>query len=195
MNVSIIRFMLKELKAKKMGQTNKKLISKENITKSNSELNNDVRIEELDMTNSDKAMIRETWDVLKSEIHDVGVIVFLDLFETHPEVQDVFMSFRTKNTSDLEYNQILRAHALRVMGTVDKCVYRLDNHEKLRDLMMELGMRHKNYSVKMEYIDLMGPQFITSIKRHLESMWTEEHERAWHNLFQLMCYHMKNGMR
>ncbi|XP_060563687.1 uncharacterized protein LOC132723038 [Ruditapes philippinarum] len=104
------------------------------------------------------------------------------------------MSFRTKNTSDLEYNHILRAHALRVMGTVDKCIYRLDNREKLRDLMMDLGIRHQNYSVKIEYIDLMGPQFISSIKPHLENMWTEEHERAWENLFQLMCYYMKKGM-
>ncbi|XP_045162811.2 uncharacterized protein LOC123527430 isoform X2 [Mercenaria mercenaria] len=138
--------------------------------------------------------LKETWTMLKDDVSKVGVITFLNLFETHPEVQNVFMSFRTKNTSDLEYNHILRAHALRVMGTVDKCIYRLDNRDKLRDLMMDLGIRHQNYSVKIEYIDLMGPQFISSIKPHLENMWTEEHERAWENLFQLMCYYMKKGM-
>ncbi|XP_045162812.1 cytoglobin-1-like isoform X3 [Mercenaria mercenaria] len=139
-------------------------------------------------------ILKEMWAVIKDDISKVGVITFVSLFETHPEVQNVFMSFRTKNTSDLEYNHILRAHALRVMGTVDKCIYRLDNRDKLRDLMMDLGIRHQNYSVKIEYIDLMGPQFISSIKPHLENMWTEEHERAWENLFQLMCYYMKKGM-
>ena len=76
------------------------------------------------------------------------------MFETHPEVQDAFMSFRTLETSQLEYNTILRAHALRVMGTVDKCINRLDHRQKLQDLMTELGIRHKNYTVKMEYIDV-----------------------------------------
>lgn len=76
------------------------------------------------------------------------------LFETHPEVHDAFMSFRAINTTELEYNAILRAHALRVMGTVDKCIYRLDNRDKLRELMTELGIRHKNYTVKVEFIDV-----------------------------------------
>ncbi|XP_045162810.1 neuroglobin-like isoform X1 [Mercenaria mercenaria] len=146
------------------------------------------------LSEKDAELLRTVWESLKDDIHKVGVITFVNLFETHPEVQNVFMSFRTKNTSDLEYNHILRAHALRVMGTVDKCIYRLDNRDKLRDLMMDLGIRHQNYSVKIEYIDLMGPQFISSIKPHLENMWTEEHERAWENLFQLMCYYMKKGM-
>lgn len=147
-----------------------------------------------ELTANEIKLLKEMWSVVKDDISKVGVITFVSLFETHPEVQDVFMSFRTKNTSDLEYNHILRAHALRVMGTVDKCIFRLDNRDKLRDLMMDLGIRHQNYSVKIEYIDLMGPQFISSIKPHLENMWTEEHERAWENLFQLMCYYMKKGM-
>ncbi|XP_045162814.2 cytoglobin-1-like isoform X5 [Mercenaria mercenaria] len=146
------------------------------------------------VTSYEEKILKEMWVIVKDDIAKVGIITFISLFETHPEVQNVFMSFRTKNTSDLEYNHILRAHALRVMGTVDKCIYRLDNRDKLRDLMMDLGIRHQNYSVKIEYIDLMGPQFISSIKPHLENMWTEEHERAWENLFQLMCYYMKKGM-
>ncbi|KAL4221457.1 hypothetical protein ACF0H5_019714 [Mactra antiquata] len=146
------------------------------------------------ISEQEKIIIVESWKIVKTDIEKVGIITFTNLFETHPEVQNVFMSFRSKDTSDLEYNHILRAHALRVMGTVDKCIYRLDNRDKLRDLMMDLGIRHKNYTVKIEYIDLMGPQFISSIKPHLENMWTEEHERAWENLFQLMCYYMKKGM-
>ncbi|KAH3828343.1 myoglobin-like [Dreissena polymorpha] len=146
------------------------------------------------LSDTDGRLLTEVWSRLKDDIHKVGVITFVSLFETHPEVHDAFMSFRAINTSELEYNAILRQHALRVMGTVDKCITRLDNREKLRELMAELGIRHKNYSVKIEFIDLMGPQFISSIKPHLHHIWTEEHERAWENLFRLMCYHMKKGM-
>ncbi|WAR15141.1 CYGB1-like protein [Mya arenaria] len=142
----------------------------------------------------DVEILKECWKIVQQNVAEVGIITFVGLFETHPEVHDAFMSFRAINTSDLEYNAILRKHALRVMGTVDKCIYRLDNRDKLRELMTELGIRHKNYSVKIEFIELMGPQFISSIKPHLETLWTDEYEGAWENLFKLMCYYMKKGM-
>ncbi|XP_052760571.1 uncharacterized protein LOC128203274 isoform X2 [Mya arenaria] len=144
-----------------------------------------------EISEREKEILTECWKIVQQDVAKVGIIT---LFETHPEVHEAFMSFRAENTSELEYNAILRAHALRVMGTVDKCIYRLDNREKLRDLMTELGIRHKNYSVKIEFIDLMGPQFISSIKPHLVAMWTDEHEKAWENLFKLMSYYIRKGM-
>ncbi|WAR15139.1 CYGB1-like protein [Mya arenaria] len=139
-------------------------------------------------------ILKDCWNTVQQDVAKVGIITFVGLFETHPDVHDAFMSFRAVNTSDLEYNAILRAHALRVMGTVNKCIYRLDNRDKLQELMTEMGIRHKNYSVKIEFIDLMGPQFISSIKASLETVWTDEHEKAWDNLFKVMCYHMRKGM-
>ncbi|WAR15148.1 CYGB1-like protein [Mya arenaria] len=147
-----------------------------------------------EISERDIEILQDSWKIVQQNVAEVGIITFVGLFETHPEVHDAFMSFRAVNTSDLEYNAILRKHALRVMGTVDKCINRLDNNFKLCELMTELGIRHKNYSVKIEFIDLMGPQFISSIKPHLETMWTDEHEKAWENLFKLMCYYMKKGM-
>ena len=64
------------------------------------------------------------------------------------------MPFRTLQTSELEYSTILRSHAMRVMSTVDKCIARLDNRQKLREMMTEMGIRHKNCTVKMEFIDV-----------------------------------------
>jgi len=64
------------------------------------------------------------------------------------------MSYRAQNATEQEYNAILRKHALRVMGTVDKCISRLHQPDKLGDLMTELGIRHKQYNVKIEYLDV-----------------------------------------
>lgn len=152
-------------------------------------------ISEPELSDDEVTMLREMWTIVNKHVAKVGTVLFVDLFETHPEVEDVFMSFRNNSSSEQEYQHIIRAHALRVMGTVDKCIYRLNNRDKLRELMFGLGKRHKNYNMKTDQIELMGPQFITSIKPHLENMWTKEHEHAWENLFLLMCYHMKKGMR
>ena len=85
--------------------------------------------------------------------------ILFSLFETHPEVHDAFMPFRKLHTSELEYSTILRSHAMRVMSTVDKCIARLDNRPKLRELMTDMGIRHQNYTVKMEYIDVSKNMF------------------------------------
>jgi len=64
------------------------------------------------------------------------------------------MSHRAENTTEQEYNAILRQHALRVMGIVDKCISRLHQPDKLSDLMTELGIRHKQYNVNIEFLDV-----------------------------------------
>ena len=54
----------------------------------------------------------------------------------------------------MEQSAILRSHALRVMGTVDKCITRLDTPAKLKELMSDLGKRHMNYNTKEDFIEV-----------------------------------------
>lgn len=54
----------------------------------------------------------------------------------------------------MEQSAILRSHALRVMGTVDKCISRLDTPDKFKELMTNLGQRHLNYNVNEEFIEV-----------------------------------------
>ena len=54
----------------------------------------------------------------------------------------------------MEQSAILRSHALRVMGTVDKCITRLDTPDKLKELMSDLGKRHMNYNTKEDFIEV-----------------------------------------
>ena len=76
------------------------------------------------------------------------------LFDNHPEVQDAFLPFKQLSKADMEQSAVLRSHALRVMGTVDKCVARLEKPDKLKEVMKELGKRHVNYNAKEEYIEV-----------------------------------------
>jgi hypothetical protein len=76
------------------------------------------------------------------------------LFDNHPEVQDAFLPFQHLSRKDMEQSAILRSHALRVMGTVDKCITRLDTPDKLKELMSDLGKRHMNYNTKEDFIEV-----------------------------------------
>lgn len=140
-------------------------------------------------------LLLESWDVLKHDISKVGVVMFMNLFQTHPEVQDAFMPFQKLAQEDMEHSAILRSHALRVMGTVDKCLARIRTPEKLQTLMRELGERHVNYNARYDFVDLVGSQFVYAIKPHLEDGWSKELEEAWLQLFRVMSYYMKKGMQ
>lgn len=83
---------------------------------------------------------------------------FFSLFQTHPEVQDAFMPFQKLAQEDMEHSAILRSHALRVMGTVDKCLARIRTPEKLQTLMHELGERHVNYNARYDFVDVSSLQ-------------------------------------
>ena len=81
-------------------------------------------------------------------------LYYYRLFDNHPEVQDAFLPFQQLSRQDMEQSAILRSHALRVMGTVDKCVARLDTPDKLKELMSDLGKRHVNYNTKEDFIEV-----------------------------------------
>ncbi|XP_046388827.1 non-symbiotic hemoglobin 1-like isoform X2 [Ischnura elegans] len=116
------------------------------------------------------------------------------LFETHPDVQEVFIPFQGMGLEELRHSKQLRAHALRVMGFVQKAVARLHEPEKLDVLLRELGKKHYSYGAKQQYIDYIAPEFIQAIKPSLEDKWSDEVEEAWIALFNYMGVIMKAAM-
>ncbi|XP_041351125.1 neuroglobin-like [Gigantopelta aegis] len=146
------------------------------------------------LTDEQKQLVAESWSHIEADMNRVGVVMFMKLFETHPDVQDVFEPFKGKSMEDLKYSNQLRSHALRVMGTVEKCLARINEPKKLQDMLHDLGSRHVMYSAKVDYIDLIGPQFIWAIEPVLGDKWTPELEQAWSDLFKFISHIMKEAM-
>ncbi|MBN3310000.1 CYGB1 protein, partial [Amia calva] len=66
------------------------------------------------LTDSQKDLIRESWTILHQDIARVGIIMFIRLFETHPECKDVFFIFREiDDLQDLKMSKELQDHGLR----------------------------------------------------------------------------------
>lgn len=146
------------------------------------------------VTYQQKVALVATWNVLMENLTRVGVIAFMRLFETHPDVQEIFIPFKGLDHESLRNSKELRAHALRVMGFVQKVVARLEHPKKLELLLGELGKSHLDYGAKAEYIEKIGPQFIYAVKPMLEDLWNAEVENAWLQLFRYITYYMKLTM-
>lgn len=89
------------------------------------------------------------------------------LFEKFPDVQDLFVPFRGLNSEELRQNVGLREHGMRVMGTIEKCITRIEQPDKLTSMLESLGEKHVVFDTKIEYFDVslfMNVNLLTSSK-------------------------------
>ncbi|KAI1897918.1 hypothetical protein AGOR_G00088230 [Albula goreensis] len=139
-------------------------------------------------------MIKESWKVIQEDIAKVGIIMFVRLFETHPECKDVFFLFRdVEDLERLRTSKELRAHGLRVMSFIEKTVARLDQMERLDQLALDLGKAHYRYNAPPKYYSYVGVEFIRAVQPILKEKWTAELEEAWKDLFLYVTRIMKKG--
>ncbi|XP_067317328.1 neuroglobin-like [Anolis sagrei] len=146
------------------------------------------------LSETQKELIRESWEILHKDITRVGIIVFIRLFETHPECKDVFFLFRDiDDLQQLKMSKELQAHGLRVMSFIEKSVARMDQEPKLQQLAFELGRSHCRYKAPPKYYEYIGTQFIQAAQPILKEAWTPETEKAWEGLFRYLAATMRRG--
>ncbi|PVD26435.1 hypothetical protein C0Q70_14112 [Pomacea canaliculata] len=146
------------------------------------------------LTEEEKRILTESWEIIVHDVEKIGVVTFFGLFETHPDVQDIFIPFKGKKLEDLWTSTDLKSHVLRVMGTVEKCLARIHEPAKMESILHELGVKHLLLNIRVEYLDLIGPQFIKAVRPAMGDLWTPEVESAWANLFRLITHIMKEAM-
>lgn len=76
------------------------------------------------------------------------------MFESKPELLELFANFREHALGELKKNGLLRQHALRVMATVDKCITRINEPDAFIELLHDVGVAHRKYKVPSEYIQV-----------------------------------------
>ncbi|XP_060573829.1 globin C, coelomic-like isoform X1 [Ruditapes philippinarum] len=147
-----------------------------------------------DFTDEQKELVIESWKEIKDDMDKVGIQMFMKLFASHPDVQDAFTTFKGMSPEDLTHSNQLRSHAMRVMGTVDKCLTCIHEPDIMFKTLHDLGARHVMYTAKVDYMDLIGPQFILAIQPVIGEKWNSELEQAWSDLFKLIAHVMKAAM-
>jgi hypothetical protein len=78
------------------------------------------------------------------------------MFESRPELMEVFSKFKGRDLLELKRAGLLRQHALRVMATIDKVITRLDEPTALITLLKESGAHHKLYKVPQDYLQVFA---------------------------------------
>ncbi|KAH3864882.1 hypothetical protein DPMN_027913 [Dreissena polymorpha] len=69
-----------------------------------------------EFTDKQKELVIESWTILKKDIDQVGLALFMKLFASNPDVQGVFSPFKGLSQEELSQSNQLRSHAMRVTG-------------------------------------------------------------------------------
>ena len=96
------------------------------------------------------------------------LIYYFRLFEKSPDLQDLFVPFRGMNLDQLRHDEKLREHGLRVMGTIEKCVARLDSPKRMETMLSELGHKHVVLNIKPEYFEVSHSNWWSEAFMHVD---------------------------
>ena len=76
------------------------------------------------------------------------------MFGTHPEVLYIFPIFKGLTRGEILCSRALHLHVKKVMCALENVVISLNDGEKLIQYLINLGERHRPWSVKMEHFDV-----------------------------------------
>ncbi|WAR19734.1 NGB-like protein, partial [Mya arenaria] len=143
-------------------------------------------------------LVQGSWELLKDELGRLGLIVFLRLFETEPQMKTIFPKIVQMNRDNkLEENidkDMLQRHAVTVMEGLGAAVESLDDSIILNSVLISIGQTHVQRQVKPHMVKKLWPSLNYGLKEVLEEYYTRNVAEAWKRVYDYICVYMKMGM-
>ncbi|CAI9718945.1 neuroglobin-like [Octopus vulgaris] len=139
--------------------------------------------------------LKQSWKGIKRNMETTGVEMFIRLFQTEEEIGYLFSDFKNVHSDALRQNEVLEAHALLVMATLDKAITSLDDYEAVRESLLRTGAKHyrlKNY--KPQYFRLMEEPFLSAIKITLGDRYSESMEIIYKKTIDFIITNLQTGI-
>ena len=102
-------------------------------------------------------LVRESWAEMtrRGDFKTHGNIMMIKFFESQPELKVKWkFAAHLNSREEMFKNAQLRSHGNNVFEAIHATVNSLDKTESLNELLTELGVRHIQYGVKAEYLDV-----------------------------------------
>ncbi|PVD25643.1 hypothetical protein C0Q70_13302 [Pomacea canaliculata] len=143
-------------------------------------------------------MVQQTWRVLSKDLAGLGVAVFINFFETEPDLKMMFPKIvRLNEVSQLEWyvdRDMLQRHAVTVMEGLGAAVESLEDSQFLNSVLMALGQTHAKRNMKPTMLKRLWPSLDVGLKTMLGERYTPEVTEAWRKLYNYICLQMRRGM-
>ncbi|XP_076442916.1 neuroglobin-like [Babylonia areolata] len=142
--------------------------------------------------------VQETWGILSKDLVSLGVTVFLNFFETEPDLKMMFPKIiRLNEVSQLEWyvdRDMLQRHAVTVMEALGAAVESLEDSHFLNNVLIALGQTHAKRNMKAVTLKRLWPSLEVGLSSMLGERYSAETAEAWRKLYNYICLQMKRGM-
>jgi hemoglobin-like flavoprotein len=132
------------------------------------------------MTNEQKHLIRQTFDLVAPMADSVAAVFYRRLFELDPSLRALFPP-------------MLVEQGRKLMQMLGAAVGMLDRPQQLTSVLESLGRRHAGYGVRDEHYDTVGEALLWTLERGLGPVFTPEVTAAWAALYGVVATTMKNA--
>lgn len=132
------------------------------------------------MTDEQKQLVRESFESIRDMAEPTAMLFYGRLFSMDPSLRKMF-------------KPDVKAQAGKLMDTLATVIGSIDQLDRLRPTMRELGKRHLEYGVKPEHYDAVAAAFLWALGHALQGECHPDVKAAWGRLLQDVSEEMKRG--
>ncbi|XP_077989971.1 neuroglobin-like [Glandiceps talaboti] len=140
----------------------------------------DVPDEKTTLTPKEKEAMRASWNVIYANKLENGVAFFRRLFTEEPEARQLFKNLG--GFEDLEAllkGARLKAHAARVMASLNSLIDHLDDGDVLIQLLIDIGISHAKHNVPKKYFEALGAIVVWLVETKSGDAYSEFAKDSW----------------
>jgi len=132
------------------------------------------------MTTCEKQLVRQSFEVIRSEAGPLSLLFYGRLFELDPRLRPMF-------------HGDIRRQGLKLMQMIAAAVEGLDDLEALTPVLHALGQRHVSYGVVAQHYDLVAQALVWALTQALEALPDSDVISAWRTLIGEVSARMLEG--
>lgn len=127
----------------------------------------------------ERRLVHASFESVRSMAGPVGLLFYGKLFEIAPEVRSMF-----HNDLDLQIRKL--------MDTLSSVVESLDDFERIRPRLEDLGRQHASYGVRAEQYEVLTSALLWTFSEALGTDFDERTSEAWRKALATVSETMKS---
>ncbi|KAK1409652.1 hypothetical protein QVD17_36181 [Tagetes erecta] len=136
-----------------------------------------------------EALVKESWDVMKEDIHELSLYLYQMILEIAPEAKGLF-SF-LKDTDEIPRNNAkLRSHAVKVFKMVCEAAIQLREKGEVvisGSTLKYLGSVHLQKGIVDAHFEIVKEALIRTVTKAMGERCSEEMKNAWAEAYDQMA--------
>ena len=146
------------------------------------------------LTDRQRHLVKRTWRILADDMTGRGIMIFMRVFEKHPDLQEIF-PFRETPKEVLLRDPRFRGHGSRFMQAVGAAVDNISDWEgSLSPFLVELGKQHaRTTGFESKFFATFADIMIEVWRQELGRKLTPEVEKAWRIIFTFLVEKLHHG--